>query len=87
MKMLQGYIAGNPMTDKKFDTDGKIKFFHGMGLISDELYEVMKIITQFLYSFIYFSQAVILATLQEASCILAPNKRKKKSFLLFKSEG
>jgi serine carboxypeptidase-like clade 1 len=52
MKMLQGYIAGNPMTDKKFDTDGKIKFFHGMGLISDELYEVMKIITQFLYSFI-----------------------------------
>lgn len=52
MKMLQGYIAGNPMTDKIFDTDGKIKFFHGMGLISDELYEVMKTITQFLYSFI-----------------------------------
>ncbi|XP_066337045.1 serine carboxypeptidase-like 3 isoform X2 [Miscanthus floridulus] len=40
---LKGYIAGNPMTDKKFDTDGKIKFFHGMGLISDELYELAKV--------------------------------------------
>ncbi|OEL25286.1 Serine carboxypeptidase-like 19 [Dichanthelium oligosanthes] len=38
----KGYIAGNPMTDKQFDTDGKYKFFHGMGLIPDELYEGAK---------------------------------------------
>uniref|UniRef100_A0A0A9FGJ0 Scpl5 n=1 Tax=Arundo donax TaxID=35708 RepID=A0A0A9FGJ0_ARUDO len=39
---LKGYIAGNPFTDKQFDMDGRIKFFYGMGLISDELYEVAK---------------------------------------------
>uniref|UniRef100_A0A0A9DMY2 Uncharacterized protein n=1 Tax=Arundo donax TaxID=35708 RepID=A0A0A9DMY2_ARUDO len=32
MKMTQGYIAGNPMTDKQFDTDGKYKFFMAWGL-------------------------------------------------------
>ncbi|EES10885.1 serine carboxypeptidase-like 7 [Sorghum bicolor] len=36
---LKGYIAGNPLTDNQFDTDGKIPYFHGMGLVSDELYE------------------------------------------------
>uniref|UniRef100_A0A0D9XRX3 Serine carboxypeptidase-like 18 n=1 Tax=Leersia perrieri TaxID=77586 RepID=A0A0D9XRX3_9ORYZ len=39
---LKGYIIGNPSTDKQFDEDGKIPFFHGMGLISDELYEHAK---------------------------------------------
>lgn len=37
----QGYIAGNPLTDEQFDTDGRIPFLHGMGLVSDELYEVI----------------------------------------------
>jgi hypothetical protein len=37
----QGYIGGNPLTDKQFDTDGQIPYFHGMGLVSDELYEVI----------------------------------------------
>jgi serine carboxypeptidase-like clade 1 len=39
--LTQGYIAGNPLTDNQFDTDGKIPYFHGMGLVSDELYEVI----------------------------------------------
>lgn len=37
----QGYIAGNPLTDRQFDMDGQIPYFHGMGLVSDELYEVI----------------------------------------------
>ncbi|CAL5068075.1 unnamed protein product [Urochloa decumbens] len=36
---LKGYIAGNPVTDNQFDTDGHIPYVHGMGLVSDELYE------------------------------------------------
>ncbi|TKW04621.1 hypothetical protein SEVIR_7G121900v4 [Setaria viridis] len=36
---LKGYIAGNPVTDSQFDTDGQIPYLHGMGLVSDELYE------------------------------------------------
>jgi hypothetical protein len=39
--MTQGYIAGNPVTDNQFDTDGQIPYLHGMGLVSDELYEVI----------------------------------------------
>ncbi|TVU25911.1 hypothetical protein EJB05_28432 [Eragrostis curvula] len=39
---LKGYIAGNPSTDKQYDIDGTIKFYHGMGLISDELFEAAK---------------------------------------------
>lgn len=39
---LKGYFAGNPMTDDRFDTAGKIQFFHGMGVIPNELYEIAK---------------------------------------------
>uniref|UniRef100_J3N881 Uncharacterized protein n=1 Tax=Oryza brachyantha TaxID=4533 RepID=J3N881_ORYBR len=39
---LKGYIAGNPFTDLQFDGDGKIRFYHGMGLISDEIFENAK---------------------------------------------
>uniref|UniRef100_A0A0E0MFB7 Uncharacterized protein n=1 Tax=Oryza punctata TaxID=4537 RepID=A0A0E0MFB7_ORYPU len=39
---LKGYLVGNPVTDHQFDDDGKIPFLHGMGLISDELYEHAK---------------------------------------------
>uniref|UniRef100_A0A0D9XRX0 Serine carboxypeptidase-like 19 n=1 Tax=Leersia perrieri TaxID=77586 RepID=A0A0D9XRX0_9ORYZ len=39
---LKGYLVGNPRTDKQFDEDAKIPFFHGMGLISNELYERAK---------------------------------------------
>ncbi|XP_050214128.1 serine carboxypeptidase-like 17 [Mercurialis annua] len=40
---LQGYIIGNPVTDSSFDTNAKIPFAHGMALISDELYQSLKI--------------------------------------------
>lgn len=38
---IQGYIAGNPLTDgARFDGNARIPFLHGMGIIPDELYEV-----------------------------------------------
>lgn len=49
-KKLQGYYAGNPKTDDTFDTAGKIQFYHGMGLVSDELYEVIHRVTLYLCS-------------------------------------
>jgi len=36
---LKGYLVGNPATDEVYDKGGKVPFMHGMGLISDELYE------------------------------------------------
>ncbi|KAF7092461.1 hypothetical protein CFC21_094943 [Triticum aestivum] len=39
---LKGYFAGNPMTDDRFDSAGTIRFFHGMAILSDELYEFAK---------------------------------------------
>ncbi|XP_037493464.1 serine carboxypeptidase-like 17 isoform X1 [Jatropha curcas] len=41
-KNLKGYILGNPITDPNFDTNSKVSYAHGMGLISDELYESLK---------------------------------------------
>ncbi|PNT71906.1 hypothetical protein BRADI_2g37180v3 [Brachypodium distachyon] len=37
--LTQGYVVGNPVTDDNFETNAQIPFAHGMGLISDELYE------------------------------------------------
>ncbi|KAJ4842745.1 hypothetical protein Tsubulata_027206 [Turnera subulata] len=39
---LKGYILGNPSTDTSFDDNSKVPFAHGMGLISDELFESLK---------------------------------------------
>ncbi|KAM0887712.1 hypothetical protein ACQ4PT_028845 [Festuca glaucescens] len=36
---LKGYMVGNGLTDKNCDDSGRFPFMHGMGLISDELYE------------------------------------------------
>jgi serine carboxypeptidase-like clade 1 len=41
---LQGYTLGNPFTDFTFDLNSRIPFSHGMGLISDELYEVIHLV-------------------------------------------
>ncbi|KAG5233289.1 serine carboxypeptidase [Salix suchowensis] len=39
---VKGYILGNPITDPTFDFNSRIPFAHGMGLISDELFESLK---------------------------------------------
>ncbi|XP_021310918.1 serine carboxypeptidase-like 18 isoform X1 [Sorghum bicolor] len=39
---LKGYLVGNAVTDFNFDGPSKIPFAHGMGLISDEIYEAYK---------------------------------------------
>ncbi|CAL5192806.1 unnamed protein product [Lathyrus oleraceus] len=36
---LKGYLVGNGVTDPKFDNNAFIPFVHGMGLISDTIYE------------------------------------------------
>jgi len=37
---VQGYIVGNGVTDEQIDGNALVPFVHGMGLISDELFEV-----------------------------------------------
>ncbi|CAH8270592.1 unnamed protein product [Arabidopsis lyrata] len=39
---LQGYVLGNPVTDKNMESNYRISFAHGMGLISDELFESLE---------------------------------------------
>jgi hypothetical protein len=39
---LQGYLLGNAATIEN-ETNYKIPFAHGMGLISDELYDVIEL--------------------------------------------
>lgn len=38
--LFQGYILGNAATEPTVEENSKIPFAHGMGLISNELYEV-----------------------------------------------
>ncbi|XP_020241503.1 serine carboxypeptidase 1-like isoform X2 [Asparagus officinalis] len=37
-----GYLVGNPVTDGQFDNGAVVPYFHGMGLISDELHKVIQ---------------------------------------------
>ncbi|XP_021301037.1 serine carboxypeptidase-like 20 [Herrania umbratica] len=39
---FKGYLVGNGVTDDEFDGDALVPFAHGMGLISDDLYEEVK---------------------------------------------
>ncbi|XP_075641214.1 serine carboxypeptidase-like 2 isoform X3 [Castanea sativa] len=39
---LQGYLLGNPVTDQRSDGNSAIPYAHGLGLISNELYESLK---------------------------------------------
>lgn len=36
----QGYLVGNGVTDENIDGNALVPFAHGMGLISDDLFEV-----------------------------------------------
>ncbi|CAL9186164.1 unnamed protein product, partial [Musa hybrid cultivar] len=36
---LKGYILGNPATGEKIDRNSRIPYAHGMGIISDEMFE------------------------------------------------
>lgn len=39
---LQGYLVGNPITGLRFDDfNSRIPYGHGVGIISDQLYEVI----------------------------------------------
>lgn len=40
LKNFQGYMVGNGVADTVFDGDALVPFAHGMGLISDDLYQV-----------------------------------------------
>ncbi|CAM8904270.1 unnamed protein product [Rhodiola kirilowii] len=40
---LKGYLLGSPMTDEALNSNSNIVFAHRMALISDELYERMKV--------------------------------------------
>lgn len=37
---MQGYMIGNGVTDNKFDGNALVPFAHGMGLISNKMFEV-----------------------------------------------
>lgn len=37
---MQGYLVGNGVTDDVIDGNALVPFAHGMGLISDDLFEV-----------------------------------------------
>ncbi|EEF52263.1 serine carboxypeptidase, putative [Ricinus communis] len=39
---LKGYLLGNAATDYTFDGNSQVPFAHGMGLISDELFESLR---------------------------------------------
>ncbi|XVF72337.1 hypothetical protein PTKIN_Ptkin12aG0113300 [Pterospermum kingtungense] len=39
---FKGYLVGNGVTDYEFDGNALVPFAHGMGLISDDLYEEVK---------------------------------------------
>ncbi|CAN6311537.1 unnamed protein product [Urochloa humidicola] len=38
---LKGYLVGNPVTGESIDTDSQVSFAHGVGIISDQLYEAI----------------------------------------------
>ncbi|KDP41600.1 hypothetical protein JCGZ_16007 [Jatropha curcas] len=62
---LKGYLLGNAGTDFSFDGNSQVPFAHGMGLISDELYESLKRTCGGEYTFISPSNAECLKHMQE----------------------
>ncbi|KAL0736240.1 hypothetical protein Bca4012_012450 [Brassica carinata] len=39
---IQGYVLGNPITNRNLETNHEVSFAHRMGLISDELFESLE---------------------------------------------
>lgn len=62
---LKGYILGNAATDYSIDDNSKVPFAHGMGLISDELYESLKRSCRGEYTLVDPSNADCLQLMQE----------------------
>lgn len=40
---MQGYLVGNGVTDMEFDGNALVPFTHGMGLVSDKMFEVLNL--------------------------------------------
>jgi serine carboxypeptidase-like clade 1 len=40
---LKGYVVDNPTTGERIDYESKVPYLHGVGIISDQLYEVILI--------------------------------------------
>lgn len=40
LALVQGYLVGNGVADSMYDGNALVPFAHGMGLISDQLFEV-----------------------------------------------
>uniref|UniRef100_A0A0E0BIJ0 Serine carboxypeptidase-like 18 n=1 Tax=Oryza glumipatula TaxID=40148 RepID=A0A0E0BIJ0_9ORYZ len=38
---LKGYVVGNPTTGERIDYESKVPYLHGVGIISDQLYETI----------------------------------------------
>uniref|UniRef100_A0A0E0F585 Serine carboxypeptidase-like n=1 Tax=Oryza meridionalis TaxID=40149 RepID=A0A0E0F585_9ORYZ len=38
---LKGYLVGNPVTGENIDNKSKVPYFHGVGIISDQLYKMI----------------------------------------------
>ncbi|XP_072973128.1 serine carboxypeptidase-like 17 [Typha angustifolia] len=39
---LKGYLIGNPATGEKIDQNSKVPYAHGVGIISDQIYELVQ---------------------------------------------
>ncbi|WCJ35573.1 serine carboxypeptidase-like 7 [Euphorbia peplus] len=62
---FKGYILGNPITDLISDFNSPIPFAHGMGLISDELYQSLEKSCRGQYVLIDPSNSVCLTHMQD----------------------
>ena len=40
---FQGYLIGNPVTGENFDENSRVPYAHGVGIISDGVFEVISL--------------------------------------------
>jgi serine carboxypeptidase-like clade 1 len=41
LSVIQGYVVDNPTTGERIDYESKVPYLHGVGIISDQLYETI----------------------------------------------